>query len=303
MEHTAEAASGAPAVATPDVNVDTTGVGGVDDASNEAASKADAQITVTDTGGTGVEGVSADSTESVDQGDEHSKNIEVIPTKTFDDGSSGVEHQHDPVTTEPFPASADGVKASRWVIEGHDDAPFPNDEIEGGGTVKGTQPADPVGKAEDRVGVKDHVTSPANNSGPTKTWTGTDGNGVTQQQDPVTTDSIAHGESYLQEGGIYDREPATSSAHIFTAMKVADLEVELGLASERYARAAELEKETPAKVATLLETLTRVRTAGLQKARKMAGTQKLPVMGRSASTPEPKEESAPEGDDSFLFGA
>jgi hypothetical protein len=98
MNHkTADAASGAPAVATPDKNVDTEGVGGIMDASNEQASQADAQVDVGAQGGTGVEDVSADSTTSVDQGDEKSKNIEAIPTKTFDDGSSAVTRQEPPL--------------------------------------------------------------------------------------------------------------------------------------------------------------------------------------------------------------
>jgi hypothetical protein len=190
---TADAASGAPEVATPDANVDTDAKGGIMDASNEQASQADAQVDVLGEGGTGVEGVSADSTTSVDQGDEHSKNVEEIPTKTFDDGSSQVERQADPVSSEPFPASEDGVKAtSSWQVEATDDGPYPSEDggLGGGNANPGTQPADPVGNPDERVDVLDHVTSPGNNSGPTTTWSGTDGNGVTQQQEPVTDETL-----------------------------------------------------------------------------------------------------------------
>jgi hypothetical protein len=70
--------------------------------------------------------------------------------------------------------------------------------------------------------VTQSVTSPENNSGPTTTWSGTDGNGVTKQQDPTTRESISQGESGMH-----------NSSHIFTAFKLADLEIELGLTRRR----------------------------------------------------------------------
>lgn len=303
MNHTADAASGAPAVAKPDVNTDVMGVGGVDQASNDAASTADAQVDVTAIGGTGVESVSAEQEGvNVDQGDEHSKNIEAIPTKTWSgDGPGNGDSlgQRDPVTSEPFPASEDGVRASSWVVEGHDDGPFPPDESIGGGTaVQGVKPiAEQFGE---RVNVLEHVTSPSNNSGPTKTWTGTEGNGVNKQQDPVTNDSIARGESGMEGAPNW-----TSSTHIFAAFKLADLEVDLGLipADRKYERAAELERETPQVVEASLRYAQRVKRAAVRKA---AGVQKLPVMGRSPVEKEASVEASTEParteDDSFMFG-
>lgn len=299
MDHTAEAASGAPAVAKPDVRTDVTGVGGVDQASNDAASKADAQIDVTGIGETGTASVSADQEGvNVDQGDEHSKNVESIPTMTWSDGKGDSLGQQDPVTREPFPASEDGVHAtSNWHIS-YDDAPFPNEEINGGGAVRGVKPvAEQFG---DRVDVLDHVTSPSNNSGPTKTWSGTDGNGVLKQQDPVTNESIALGES-----GIEGAPNWTSSTHIFTAFKLARTEVQLGMISgeQEFARAAELEKESPTVLAASLAYAQRVKTAR----QKVAGTKKLPVMGRTNEEKVAEEKIAstePETteDDSFMFG-
>lgn len=292
MNHTADAASGAPADAKPDVKTDVIGVGGVDQASNDAASKANAQVDVTGIGGVGVESVSADKEGvKVDQGDEHSKNIEAIHTDTWGPNEGDSLGQHDPVTSEPWPASADGVRAARWSIEGHDDSPWPTDEIGGGSAVQGNQPI--TENFGERVDVLDHVTSPSNNSGPTKTWTGTEGNGVNKQQDPVTTDSIARGESGMEGAPNW-----TSSTHIFAAFKLADLEVAMGLipADRKYERAAELEKESSAVVAASLKYAQRVKTAAVRKA---AGAQRLPVMGRPAI--EPKEASTSD-DESFMFG-
>lgn len=288
MEHTAEAASGAPSVAKPDVNVSVTDIGGVADASNEAASKADAQVDVTAIGGTGVEGVSAEKEGvNVEQGSETSKNIEAIPTKTFGDGSSAVEHQHDPVTSEPFPASEDGVKRS------HDDAAFPAEDggLGGGSAQQGTQPSDPVGKAQDRVDVLDSTTSPANNSGPTKTWSGTDGNGVTKQQDPVTNETI--------EG-----TDGVKAARVYAAFKLADREIELGLLNPqlKYERVAELESETLEQIRASLSFADRVKKAGLVKqqrtATRMPSFSRPSLASREAST---ETEVDPSIEDSALF--
>ena len=292
MNHTADAASGAPAIATPDRNVDVVGVGGALDASNEECSSADAQIDVEGVGGVNGVGTGDETSENVSVGDEHSKNIEQIPTKTFGDGSSAVERQADPVSSQPFPASEEGVKSSAWTIEASDDAAFPIEDggLGGGTSVQGTQPSDPMGLADDRVSVLDHVTSPANNSGATNTWSGTDGNGVTKQQEPVTNESL--------EGA----DGVTSSSHIFVAFKLADLEVELGLleGGRKYERVAELEKQPMAVVEASLRYAQRVKTAGLRKSQKVAT--RLPSLGRSAATQqeEPKSDETPK---EFLFGA
>lgn len=277
MSKTADAASGAPEVATPDVRTDVVGVGGVEDASNEAASKADAQVDVGAIGGTGVEDVSADQENvNVDQGNEHSKNIEAIPTQTFGDNGT------DAVSSEPFPASAEGVKKS------HDDAAYPKEDggLAGGNAVQGVKPvAEQFGE---RVDVLDHTTSPSNNSGPTKTWSGTDGNGVTKQVDPVTPESIA------TEGF-----GKGSSAHLFAAFQLADLEVDLGLieASKKFDRVAQLEQQEPTTVVASLEYARRVKTAGLSKGAKQVTARRLPSLTRSASV----QPEAPSETDESLF--
>lgn len=294
----------------PEKVVDVLGVGGVIDATNEEASKANGQVDVTGIGSTGVDAVSASESDggaegvNVEQGTEHSKNIEAIPTKTWSGegpGNGDSLGQRDPTTSDTpwWQDNGSGWRGSSWSIEGHDDAPFPDDEISGGSAVQGNQPiAESFGE---RVDVLDHVTSPANNSGPTKTWTGTDGNGVNKQQDPVTNDSIARGESGMEGAPNW-----TSSTHIFAAFKLADTEIDLGLTppEQRYERAAELERETPQVLEASLKYAQRVKQAA---SKRVAGAQKLPVMGRSdlekeASTSGPIIPE-PNSDDSFMFGA
>jgi hypothetical protein len=251
--------------AKPDKRIDVDGTGGIVDASNEEASKADAQTSVEGQGAVGLTDVSADQENvNVDQGDEHSKNIEGTKTDTW----SGQERQTNPVQGDVYPTSA----------------------------KKGTDPVDPVGKADDRVDLEQEVsvdwgTQPAQ-------WTGTDGNGVTRQQDPVTNETI-------EGDNIVNLSPGTvsnvkSSAHIFAAFKLADLEVELGLteADRKYDRAAELEAQEPAEVTASLEYAQRVKNAGLKKHVREA--KRLPSFSaRVSETPEPQ--SSQEEDDSSLF--
>lgn len=287
MERVADSAS---ATAAPDVRTDVTGVGGITDASNEAASKADAQVDVEGVGGTGVENVDASGSASVEQ---TSDNAGFQPggqkgpdTDTWSgtDGN-GVTKQLDPVSREPFPASDEGVKKS------HDDRVFPTEDtggdggLSGGGAVKGVKPvAEQFGE---RVDVLDHVTSPANNSGPTTQWTGTDGNGVTKQQDPTTSEVFA---------------PWTSK--VVSSVRLAELEIDLGLitSAQKWARVAELGQHSDERVATELAYAERVRTAGLKTARTASveapvkTAKKLPVLGRPSqmrSTASATDESDP----------
>jgi hypothetical protein len=272
-----------------ETRVDVTGVGGVQHGTNEEASKADAQTDVLGIGGTGEESVEADKTDTVEKGDEHSKNVEAIPTKTFpNDG------QHDPVTNEVFEGNG---KQSGWVVQALDSGPFPTVEDANGAyndsAVEGTEPADPVGKAQERVDVTDSVTSPSNNSGKTDTWSGTDGNGVTKQQDPTTSESIALGESGMH------------NSNVFTAFKLADLEIELGLldADRKYERAAELEKTDPSVVEASLRYAQRVKSAS----KKRTAATRLPVMARNPAIEKvaATESATPEAevDPDFALGA
>ena len=256
MSSTRTAAEPVPA-AKPDKRVDVEGVGGIADASNEQASVADAQIDVEGQGGTGVEDVSADQ-----EGVNVEKAVDTAgsgPTTTFPKGD-----QANPVGGPAYPTSA----------------------------KKGTDPVDPVGKADDRVDLEQEVSvdwgvQPAQ-------WTGTDGNGVTRQADPVTNETI-EGDNIVNL-----HSNVKSSAHIFAAFKLADLEVELGLtqADKKYDRAAELEAMEPVEVNASLAYAQRVKNAGLKSHVREA--RRLPSFSAGVSK-EASVTNTPDQDDSDLF--
>jgi hypothetical protein len=293
----ADAAAGAPAEAAPDTNVDADAMGGVVTPSNEEASKADAQVTVGEKGGTGVEDVSADQEETNLTGsgeaggfDDTKTTDDSGPTATFPDGSSQVERQADPVSGDVFPASAEGVHSSTEHMALDAEA-FPKDDegLGGGSAIKGVQPADPVGVADQRVNVLQPTTSPENNSGATTTWTGTDGSKVERQVDPVTRETL--------EGN----EGVTKNTHIISAFKLADLEVELGLidARQKYDRVAQLEAESPEALDASLEYAQRVKTAGLK--RQVREARRLPSLGRGAKKEASKSETQELGDEALYL--
>jgi hypothetical protein len=202
---------------------------------------------------------------SDDSGFNEDKIIEAIPTKTYGDSDGTEKGFTDPVTDKAYPQDAEATKDAS-VRVAYDAAPFYDQPgLSGGSANQGTQPSDPVGKAEDRVDVLKATATPENNSGPTKTWSGTDGNSIYRQQDPVTTESIA------TDG---------FTSHIVACLKLADLEVDLDLTpkDKKYDRIAELEAKSGAEITAEFNMLSRVRTAGLAKlaGRKQAGVMKLP---------------------------
>lgn len=268
--------------AAADTRTDVEGVGGVIDASNEQASQADAQTDVTGIGSTGVTDVEAEGTQDLptagrdsdDAGFNKDKTTEDSgPTKTYDDSDGTEKAYTDGVTNESLEGNQNKGSSARAA---GDAAPWPDDEINGGSANKGTEPVDAVGKAQERVNVLDSTTTPDNNSGPTTTWSGTDGNGVLRQQDPVTRE--------LQEN---NTDNAWTS-HTIAAMKVADTEVELGLIDkdEKYNRMAELAASSDEHIAAIEDTLTRTKTAGLKRLAeaRTAGVARMPsfTSGRAA---------------------
>lgn len=299
---------------SPKTRTDVTGIGGVDEASNEAASKADAQIDVTGIGTTGTSDVSADSQESLptagrdtdDSGYETSKQVEQIPTKTWGDYDGSEPGVTDPVTREPFPASEDGVKKSRTAydndpLETNDQQGGDNGGLQGASPVRGVQPADPIGMANtDRGNVMEWMTSPENNSGPTKTWSGTDGNGVLRQQDPVTRDPQMTGEVRTPDVSLH-----TTSKVSLAALRLAEAEVELGLVSpkDKWNRVVEHDAKHPAVLEAELKTLARVKTAGLAKLTAHRQASRVPSFRHIATGPEPTQQAAAtdESRDAELF--
>lgn len=329
--------------------VNVTDVGGVDNASNEEASRNNEtttgkpnpsgykQIDVTGIGGTGVENVEAESTESLptageksdDSGFEKSKQIEQIPTKTFGDKDGEHSGVGDPVTSEtPEWQDTNWDKPSynsntKWAYESGpletlDQQGGDNGGLQSQSPSQGVDPADPIGrKNTDRVDLTESVTSPDNNSGPTDTWSGTDGNGVLRQQDPVTREDqewaqVKVPDVELTTSPVSTKEiPSGSGSSSLTskvslgALRLARAEVELGLVprEQEFNRVAELDREHPAKLAAQLETLARVKTAGLNRLEqhRTSSVTRVPRFNKIATGPE-KVEPTPMDNESLDAG-
>lgn len=284
----------------PDKRVQTTGVGGVDEATNEQASKPEGPhswenkgttVDVTGKGGIiedsnaeastpsdGTESLPTAGQDSNDSGFNKDKNITGTPTKTFDNSNE----PGSAVTDKAFPTSA--------AHQAYDDKPFPHNEPSSPSAKGGAQPADPVGKPDERVDLTAPTTTTKNNSGPTTQWTGTGGNGVTRQQDPVTNVPT-------KSNGI--------NAHVVAAFRLADEEVDLGLldGKEKFNRVEELLELSPEELAAEARVTSRVRTAGLSReASASKGPARLPSFARHATTePEPVPVVDQDNLDSGLF--
>jgi hypothetical protein len=304
--HIADAEMSAPAVAKPDHNVNVIDSGGVGGASNEEASKAHAQINLTDIGGVDGVGIGDEKTVNVDQGDEHSKNIEVIHTDTFHGDKGDSLGQQDPVTDV---SSYQVFNSDSFTPIKHHELPATKSATWVVSDVKGVKPSDPIGEPDERIDVShgDAHSITTEDSGPTKTWTGTDGNGVTRQADPTDKNN---GESFYEHQNSKEFHPTgvksedyafgkDSSAHIMAAFKLADTEIELGILdpSRKYERVAELEKAAPSIVEASLAYANRVKTAGLKKSARTA--KRLPSLAREASIAP--ESTQADSDDSALF--
>lgn len=261
------AADPADPSARADKRVDVTGTGGVADATAEQASKADAQVDVEGKGGvldaSNAEASAPDKNESLPSGEQDNAGFQSggetgDPTKTFDNSNE----PDSAVTDKAFPTSAN----------------------------KGTQPADPVGKADDRIDVEQPPHDQIGDK--TKTWSGTDGNGVTRQQDAVTNVPT-------QSGGI-----KASGTISLAALRLADAEVELGLIGkdEKYNRLAALAEVPEDEIVAEHRALAKVKTANLTRTASKGGVSRLPSFQRVAAEETP--EAAPINDallDSALY--
>lgn len=233
--------------------VDVEGTGGVEDASNEQASKADKQTDVEGKGGiiddSNAAASAPDSTESITQ---TSDNAGFQPGGEVGDKTQTWDNSNEPdsaVTDKAFPTAA----------------------------KKGTDPVDPVGKAQDRIDVEQPPHDQLGDE--TKTWSGTGGNGVTKQQDPVTNKPT-------QSGGI------TSGFVSLAALKLAEVEVGLGLIDndDKLNRIVELSSQPEAEIVAQTAALSRVKTAGLTRIASKDGASRVPSFKRIASeeTPAPQ---------------
>lgn len=123
-------------------------------------------------------------------------------------------------------------------------------------------------------GIKEHQPGEATqNSYPTPGTGPNGGNGAEGAPQFTTEDT---GGKFLDQDGISEHHPggipsnpseSKSSAHLFNSMKLAELEIELGLINgeTKYARVAELESSASQDVITRLNALSSVKEAGLKK--------------------------------------
>lgn len=277
--HTADGPTGPEAA--PDVRVDATGVGGVIEPSNEAASTADAQVDVQGVGSTGVTDVDADKTESLptasetsdDSGFDATKTVQDSgPTSTFGDSDGTQKGVSDSVTNESLEGNQNKDSSVR---QAYDAKPFYDQPgLSGGSAVQGVQPI--AEKFGERVDVLQATATPENNSGPTSQWTGTEGNKVLRQQEPVTKE-------------VSDTQFDGFTSHFVSSLKLADMEVDLGLIEKeaKYDRLAELSPQTDEEIGAQMNMLSRVKTAGTKKlaAQRTSGVARMPgAFGRATAS-------------------
>jgi hypothetical protein len=276
-DRTKVAADPADTSAKPDKRVDVTGVGGVDHATNEEASKPagpDGQPgTTVDVTGKG--GIIEDSNAEASKPSAGTESLPTAGEGSDDSGFNKDKTTDDSGKTKTFDNSNEPGSAVS-------DKAFPTS------AKKGTDPADPVGKADERINVEE---PPHDRVGPgTDQWTGTGGNGVTRQADPVT-------DKPTQSGGI-----KASGLVSLAALKLADVEVELGITSKdnKYNRLAQLSSLSDIEIAAELRAISKVKTAGLTRTASKGGVGRLPSFSRIASD-TPNE--PPKVDDALLDSA
>jgi hypothetical protein len=264
----------------PDKRVNVEGVGGVMDDSLDAAARPDKRVDVEGKGGvyqdSNAEASKPDAKESLPTAGKDSDDSGFNKDKTTQDSGKTRtwDNSNEPgsaVTDKPFPNTERG--ASR---QAGDDRPFPHgDDALGGGRAKeGVKPNG--GKdvqPQRRENVMDHPTSPDNNSGPTDTWSGTGGNGVTRQQDPVTKR--------------VDPNIDVKKSFSLAALKLAETEIEVGILDpdKKYDRLVELQDADDSVVEAQQQTLARVKTASVRKnaATQPQGLGRVPQFSRIAS--------------------
>jgi len=283
-DRTKVAADPADASGKPDKRVDVDGVGGVIQDTNEEASKAEGpnswQNKGTQVDVTGKGGVLEDSNQEASKPSDGTVSLPTAGEGSDDSGFNKDKTTDDSGKTKTFDNSNEPASAVT-------DKAYPT------AAKKGTDPVDSVGKADKRVDVEEAVNDASNNSGPTSQWTGTDGNGVTRQADPVT-------QKPTQSGGI-----KASGLVSLAALKLADTEVELGITSkgEKYNRLAELADLSEEEIAAEQRALAKVKTAGLTRTASKGGVSRLPSFSKIAT--EAPEAPQPVNDallDSALYG-
>jgi hypothetical protein len=274
-------AAEAPSGVGAQKRVDVEGVGGVIDANNEAASKPDGSRSFENAGTTvdvtGKGGVIEDSNSEASK---PSKGTESLPTAGRDSDDAGFNK--DKTTDDSGPTKT------------FDNSNEPSSAVTDKVFTGAKQGVKPIGGSDVQPQRRENVEQDSGFSNPQKgtdQWTGTSGNGVTRQQDPVTK---------KVDPNIDAGKKASAFAHVVAAMKLADAEIAIGVldADKKYDRVAELESLTPEELAAEERVISRVKTAGLTKktaTRREAATRegevsgRLPSFGKKAGELQPKQ--------------
>jgi hypothetical protein len=126
---------------------------------------------------------------------------------------------------------------------------------------------------------------------------------MTFKNDPMHVGDPVTKQDSNEVGGPMGEPLSQVRSHIIKSMKLAETEVELGLTSpeNKFERAAELEGESAEVLDARLDTLARVKTAGLSKqTHKVAATRMPSLSKRVASNHIPTKDDS-DLDDSALF--
>ncbi len=240
----------------PDARVNVEGVGGVYKGDNpEAQSKPDVRTDVEGKGGfmddSNAEASEPDKRERVGDRQEENAGFQQggqkgPPTKTWSE-NNGTRAVTDKVfSNTDHEAAAQGVKP----IGGPDVQPQRREDLE----------------------QESGFTNPQKG---TDQWTGTGGNKVQRQADPVTKKVDPN----------IDVKKSAITSHVVNVFKLADTEIELGItpAEKKYERVAELEAQDEGEISARLDTLSRVKTAGLTRQASKPELKPLPPLQRKAS--------------------
>lgn len=273
-------AAEAPSGAGAQKRVDVEGVGGVLDASAEQASKPTGPHSYENAGTTvdvtGKGGVIEDSNSEASKPSEGSENLPTAGRDSDDAGFNKDKTTDDSGPTKTWPNTNEPASAVT-------DKVFPTAAKQG---VKPIGGSDVQPQRRENVEQESGFTNPQKG---TDQWTGTSGNGVLKQQDPVTK---------KVDPNIEQR--SSSFAHVVAAMKLADAEIAVGLLDpeKKYDRVAELEALSEEELAAEERVVSRVKTAGLAKktaTRREAATRPgevtnvPPAFSKKAGAIEPKQ--------------
>jgi hypothetical protein len=277
-------AAEAPSGVGAQKRVDVEGVGGVIDATNEKASQPDGPHSYENAGKTvdvtGKGGVIEDSNAEASKPSDGSENLPTAGRDSDDAGFNKDKNTDDSGPTKTFDNSNEPESAVTDKVFAHE-----HDAAKQG--VKPIGGSDVQPQRRENVEQESGFTNPQDG---TDQWTGTGGNGVTRQQDPVTKKVDPN----------IDAGKKAAFSHVVAAMKLADAEVELGLLDKelKYDRVAELEALSEEALAAEERVISRVKTAGLTRkvaTRREAATRegevsgRLPSFSKKAGELEPKQ--------------